>query len=112
MAERPRRTIRPTALIVDSIFAGIFFLVIISMSIISVLPPSRAGRGRRFITPRFMLISAVILSSDRAPAFAAVPIASEIPTGPETAAMVYLPVIRSIMDSQHILTMRNAFEKE
>ena len=66
------------------------------------LPPSSAGKGTRFINPRFILIRTVMLRSERKPSAAASPIAEDMPTGPDTASRVYLPVSRSMTDSQHI----------
>ena len=61
------------------------------------LPPSRAGNGKRFATPRFIVISAIInsrLSIFLSVAAAAVTsaIISTVPTGPASSEAPYLPV--------------------
>ena len=84
-----------------SFSGGTSFLRTSSTSIKNNLPPSNAGSGNKLKIPRFIIISAIIGSSEVRLCFAAEQIATVTPTGPETALIPYLPETRSTSE-RHI----------
>ena len=91
---------KPIPWIIPSYFAGTLFLNIISKRINKSLPPSRAGMGKRLNIPRFTVIRAIIGRIFLRLYFAALPMATVTPTGPDIALIPYLPEIRSISENQ------------
>ena len=110
---------KPTAWINPSYFGSTFLPVISSKNRNTSLPPSSAGSGKRFITPRFMVIIAIKESKLLRPAIKLVfnpsevasPIAEAIPIGPLIALRANLPVIRPIKLDHTILTVEMVSRK-
>ena len=60
--------------------------IFISINKNMILPPSKAGKGRRLNTPKFIVIKVKRYNSESTPLLVASPTAPAMPTGPDTAS--------------------------